>query len=216
MSRGAQPLIILRDWIKAGIIAELRRRGRPGAAWTLIVLAVHADFLGEAWVSASEISRLTGRKVDSIYDDLPVLQELGAVRRCGREGKRGVNRYRLVAPVTGVTDRNLLPPSEEAVTPLAGVQLPPSREAVTPLRGVQRGFKRIEEVLRGENRGSPSGNRKERKMTREEKIQAVVDFLSRHDPETWPDILVAIPQDRYPLDLIEDAKAKALALQKAK
>ncbi len=125
MSGGAQPMVTLARHVKAGIIQTLRLRGRPGAALTLMCLATYANFEGEAWVSATTMSTLTGRKADNIYLDIDLLKVLGVIELCGREGEKGVNRYRLVTPLTGVTDRKLLPPSRAFSYPPQGSQLPP-------------------------------------------------------------------------------------------
>ncbi len=65
-------------------------------------------------------------------------------------------------------------------------------------------------------RDALSGNtnsQKDENMTRAEKVQAVAEFLSRGKPEDWPQMLAAVPEDPYPPDVIEEAKAKTLALR---
>lgn len=60
---------------------------------------------------------------------------------------------------------------------------------------------------------SQNDHQKEGPVTRDEKISALATFLAQDAPERWREMLRSVPEDRYPADIIEAGKARALALR---
>ncbi len=100
----ATPFVEAAQYVREGILLRVP----PQAVPTLLVLLAHTNSKGEAWPSAKEISRLTGRKPENIYKDFREIERLHIFERIGNVRSPSYN-------VPGAIVFRLIPFDEERV-----------------------------------------------------------------------------------------------------
>lgn len=192
---GYQPGTLMDDVLSAlgeltesGLIRQYAHAGTP-----------YADF--PSWKDHQRINRPTPSKLPPYQDSRSPhggLNEEAVRTHAGSEGiKEGIKDRRGGEGMQG--EGNTRGPASPG--PPADV----SRHLGKPSTRRGGGLTPIADAFKENNHHAKEG-----KVTRDEKVAALAEYLGRAKPADWDELMKAVPLDRYGLDIVAEAKALAL------